>query len=72
MCPLIKRIVQIDIRQQRRNNGTLRCSAHRCHAVAILNHACRQPFSNQSDYAAISNPVFQKPYHPFMINFVKE
>jgi len=39
----------------------------------VLNpHSRFEPFTDQSDDPLISNPVFEKPEHPLVIDFVEE
>ncbi len=69
--PEIEGVVQVDVRQQWRYHRPLRGSLYRWNPLSV-DHSRFEPFADQSNDPLISNPVFEKPEHPFVIDFVEE
>src|SRR5450759_2182058 len=70
--PQVKDIVQIDIRQQRRNHRALRSTYPHLRPLALLRNTRRQPFANQADDTGIAHAVLDKFHDPFLAHLVKE
>jgi site-specific DNA recombinase len=70
--PHIEGVVQVDVRQQRRNHRPLRSALYRRVSPPIFDHARFEPFTDQANDPLIGDPVFQKPEHPPVIDFVEE
>jgi hypothetical protein len=48
--------MQIDVREQRRDDAALRRTGHRRAPLALLHHACREPLPQQLQHPAIRDP----------------
>src|SRR3984957_772714 len=70
--PLIEGVMQIDIRQQGRYHGSLRSALCRRYSASVLDHARFEPFADQTENPLIGDPVFQKPKHPAVIDFIEK
>jgi len=70
--PKIEGVVQVDIRQQRRNHRPLRRSLHRGNPLPIFDHSRFEPFTDQANDPLIGNPVFEETEHPNMVDFVEK
>src|SRR5271157_6347099 len=64
--------MEIDVRQQWRDDGSLRSALRRWLPDAILHHASRQPFADQAQHAPIADPEFNEPNHPLVADVVEE
>ena len=64
--------MQVDVRQQRTDDRTLRRSLRRRDLDAVLEHTRLEPFPNQADDALVANPVFDEPDQPVMADPVEE
>jgi hypothetical protein len=69
--PLIEGVMQIDIRQQGRYHSSLRSALCRGCSASVLDHARFEPFTDQTENPVIGDPVFQKPKHPAVIDFIE-
>jgi hypothetical protein len=65
-------VMQIDTRQQGRYHGSLRSALCRGYSASVLNHARFEPFADQTQNPLIGDPVFQKPKHPAVIDFIEK
>src|ERR1035438_899798 len=70
--PLIEGVMQIDIRQQGRYHGSLRSALCRGYSASVLDHARFEPFADQTENPLIGDPVFEKPKHPAVIDFIEK
>jgi hypothetical protein len=70
--PEIEYVVQIDVRQQWRYYRPLRCAPLRGDPLSVFDHTRFEPFADQSNDPLIGNPVFEKPEHPPVIDFIEE
>jgi hypothetical protein len=64
--------VQIDVRQQWRDYRPLRSSRFSENPFSLLDHAHFEPFANEANDPLVGNPVFEKPRHPPVIDFIEE
>lgn len=70
--PEIVGVVEIDVRQQRRDDRPLR-GAPLCGVThTVLHHANLQPFTDQAQHAPVADSVFQEPHHPLVVDGVEE
>src|SRR5450759_2247112 len=70
--PQVKDIVQIDIRQQRRNHRALRSTYRHLRPLALLRNTRPQPFANQANDSGIAHAVLDEFHGPFLAHLVKE
>lgn len=71
--PEIKSIMQVDICQNRRDDAALRCSGFRMqHGQIRLKNSGFQPFADQSQNFAITNPLLKHSNEPIVVHGVKE
>ena len=69
--PEIERVVQVNIRQQRRYYCPLRSSLYGGNPLFVFDHSRFEPFAYQSYDPLIGDPVPEKPKHPLVIDFVE-
>ena len=70
--PQVEGVVQIYVRKEGAHAPALWSPSLRLVHLSIFEHACFQPFSDQTDDALISNPVFEEPYHPIVVDGIEE
>src|SRR5712671_1574122 len=70
--PEVKHIVQIDVGQQRRGTAALWRSFFAARPLSRFQHACVQPFSDESHHALVSYPVLDELNQPFMVQTIEE
>src|SRR5947209_166944 len=70
--PEIKDVVQINVRQEWRNHGTLRRSHLRLGPLAVFRHSGLQPFLDQAKHTAIGHAMLDELRDPFVGNIVEE
>ena len=70
--PLIINMMEVNVRQERADDRALRrpflCLDH----ASIFEHACRQPFGNQSDDSAVANPMLDETDQPIPADLVEK
>ncbi len=54
------------------NHGTLRRTPHCRNPAPVFDHARFEPFADQGQHPRVRDPVFQKPEHPIMVDFIEE
>jgi hypothetical protein len=64
--PQVEHVMQIDVREQRRNHRTLRSTHLRALPFAFLHHSGLQPFLDQPENTAVGNAVLDKLQEPFV------
>jgi hypothetical protein len=70
--PEIVNVVQIDLRQKRRDHGALGCAPLDCQQAPFFEHACLQPLADQAQHAPVPDPVLQEPHQPRVAHAVEE
>jgi hypothetical protein len=70
--PEIEGVVQINVRQQRRDYRPLRGSLYSGNPLTVFDHTRFEPLADQANDPLIGNPVFDKPEHPPVIDFIEE
>ena len=63
--------MQIDVRQNRRNNRTLRSAPKVIPPFAPFHDASIEPLDNQADNPPVADTVLQKPDQPVPVDSVK-
>src|SRR5213083_1639907 len=70
--PEVEHIVQEDIGHQRRSTPALWRSFFTARPPSFLQHACVQPFSNQTHDPLVRYPVLDEFHQPFVVNTIEE
>src|SRR5215469_550958 len=70
--PQVEYVVEINVREQRRNATTLRGSLFHPHSLPILQHARVQPFLDEPHHAPVRNPVLEELHQPAVVDGIKE
>src|SRR5580692_1361388 len=68
--PEVEYVVQIDVRQQRTNTAALNRSYLTLDSLALFQHACLEPFLDQSHHAPVGYAVLDKFHQPSLIESV--
>jgi hypothetical protein len=68
----VERVVEVDVRQERADHPALRRPLLHHLELAVLHHACVQPFQQQPNEARIADPVLDELPHPFVLDRVEE
>jgi hypothetical protein len=69
--PQVQRVVQVDVRQQRGENGPLRRALFTGMHKTVLHDATFQHPDNQSDHALVSDSMSQEFDHPLLADIIK-
>jgi len=72
LSPQIERVMEIDIRQQRRCTAALRRSFLHAYSFPILQHACVQPFLDEPQDTPVRDATLDELYKPFVRNRIEE
>lgn len=64
--------MQVDVRQQRRDDRALRRPLRAFRPRPLLHDPGLQPFGHQPEHTAIADPVLQEPHHPVVADAVEE
>src|SRR5438128_11835709 len=64
LYPKIEDVVQVDIREQRRNHRALRRPLFRLRPLSILENPGSQPFLDQAENPSIPDAMLEKRNHP--------
>jgi hypothetical protein len=64
-------MMEVDIRQERADDRTLRRPFLRVDHVSIFEHACRQPLGNQPDDPTVANPMLDETDQPIPADLVE-
>ena len=70
--PEIEYVVQIDVRQQWRCYRPLWSAPLRGDPLSVFDHARFEPFTDQANDPLIGDPMFEKPEHPPVIDFIEK
>src|SRR5271163_5373825 len=70
--PLIINMMEVNVRQERADDRALRRPFLRLDHASIFEHACRQPFGNQSDDSAVANPMLDETDKPVPADLVEK
>ena len=70
--PEVVDVVQVDVRQQRRDHRALRRALHPFRPRPLLHDPGLQPFGHQPEHTAVADPVLQEPHHPRVADAVEE
>src|SRR5271155_962052 len=70
--PLIIDMMEVYVRQERADDRALRRPFFRLDHASIFEHACRQPFGNQSDDSAVANPMLDETDQPIPADLVEK
>lgn len=70
--PKIEDVMQVDVRQERRNYCPLRRPYLRLRPLAFLRYSRPQPFPDQAKYSSVSDPMLHKLQHPFVAYPIEE
>ncbi len=71
--PQIQPKMEVDIRQYRRYDTSLRRAGLRMQYFAVrVQHACLQPFANQVQESRIVDPLLKHPDQPVMVDVVEK
>ena len=70
--PLIIGMMEVNVRQERADDRALRRPFLRLDQVSIFEHACRQPFGDQSDNSPVANPMLDEADQPILVNLVEK
>ena len=70
--PEVENVVEIDVREQRRNHRTLSRSLLFNRYDLVFEDPGPQPFLDEPEDALIADPVFQEADHPFLGDFREE
>jgi hypothetical protein len=72
VCPLVKNIVQVDVRKQRRNHRALRSPSLRLRPDAIIDYSPVEPFSDQSQDSRVGNPFLDHFHQEFFVEVIEK
>src|SRR5260221_14081637 len=70
--PEIEDVMQVDVRQQGRGNAALRRPHLWPGHLPVFHHPGLQPFANQTDHAAVTDPVLDKADQPLVADRIEE
>ncbi len=70
--PRVEHLVQVNVRQKRRDDTALRRAGVRMHQRTGLHHACIQPLANESEQHAVAYPLLKNFPELRMIEGVEE
>src|SRR6266511_2360080 len=59
--PQIEDVVQVDVREQRRNRCPLRRPLHALRPDPVLDDSCHEPLADQAQHAPVRDPVLEEP-----------
>src|SRR6202035_3329590 len=70
--PEIESVVQVDIRQKRRNHRTLRTTCLRVRPFAFLHYPSVEPFLDQSQDAGVSDAMLHELDQPTVVEVIEK
>src|SRR6266699_3650232 len=70
--PQVEHVMQIDVREQRRNHRALRSTHLRVLPFAFLHHSGLQPFLDQPENAAVGNAMLDELQEPFVRQIIEK
>src|SRR6266851_5669826 len=70
--PEIEDVMQVDVRQQGRGNAALRRARLRLGHLPVLHHPGLQPFADQANDAAVTDPVLDEADQPLVVDRIEE
>jgi hypothetical protein len=70
--PEIEDVVQVDVREQRRNSRPLRRPVFACRPRPVFDHSCPEPFLDQAQDPLVRDPVLEELQQPAMIKAGEE
>ena len=70
--PSIIDMMEVNVCQERADDRALRRPLLGLDHASIFEHACRQPFGNQSDDLAVANPMLDETDQPILADFVEK
>src|SRR3989449_2251603 len=70
--PEVKRVVEVEVRQERRCAAALRRPLLHPYSLPVLQHACVQPFLDEPHDAPVRNPVLDELHQPSVVDGIEE
>ena len=71
MDPQVIHVVQVDVRQDRRNHRPLRSATYTSRYASIFDYADLQPFRDEAQNALVRDAVLEEPDNPIMAHGIK-